>query len=376
MNPIVEQIQEYLQHDDFDLANRRILDAVADTADNKLIDTALQCSAILHDEDYEHSEKIIRYTEQIGVVIEALKQRPVLESTPKVLALVKEIEKQYTASSFKLYPISFKIHTGKIIGVVGENGNGKTTLLGCLSGMLSITAGSIIYKDIAQSGYYAVKHKVAFIPQRIPEWYGLLKDNLNFSASIAGLFDAENIRNVNFMMERLGLTKYAHLTWSQISSGYRTRFEIARVLLQKPQLLILDEPLANLDIKAQQTLLMDLKFMTKSQNQPIGVVLSSQQLHEVEKVADTMFFIKNGKCIHQSDSSTNSVDAVLEIESKVSREALEQALQGNATIQFNGGIFTLTSSMLSTKEMLMILMENNIEINYSRDITHSTKRYF
>lgn len=376
MNPSLTQIIEYLQHDDLDLANRRILDAVAETGDSKLIDTAIHCSAILHDDDYAESEKITRYTKEIGVLIEALKMKPVLALTPKALAIVKEIEKQYTASSFKLHPISFKIHTGEIIGVVGENGNGKTTLLGCLSGMLSITGGSIIYKDIPQSGYYAVKHKVAFIPQRIPEWYGMLKDNLHFSASIAGVYDAENNRNVNFMMERLGLTKYAHLTWSQISSGYRTRFEIARVLLQKPHLLILDEPLANLDIKAQQTLLMDLKFMTKSQNQPMGVVLSSQQLHEVEKVADTMFLIKNGKCIHQSDTSTDGNDAVLEIETNVSREVLLQALQDNATIQFNGGIFTLSSTVLSAKEMLMVLMQNNIEINYSRDITHSTKRYF
>src|SRR5690606_22151851 len=123
-----------------------------------------------------------------------------------------------------------------------------------------------------------------FIPQRIPKWYGLLKDNLHFSAAIAGLTGAENELMVDFMLERLNLTQYALLTWEQISSGYRTRFELARILLQKPQLLILDEPLANLDINAQQTILNDLRFITKSAYNPMGILLSSQQLHEVEKV--------------------------------------------------------------------------------------------
>ena len=149
--------------------------------------------------------------------------------------------------------------------------------------------------NIQKPDSYAIKNHIAFIPQRIPKWYGLLKDNLHFSASIAGIYGAKNNLMVNFMLERLNLSSYAHLTWNQISSGYRTRFEIARILLQKPRLLILDEPLANLDINAQQTILTDLIFMAKGAHNPMGIILSSQQLHEVEKVADTVIFITGTK---------------------------------------------------------------------------------
>ena len=205
--------------------------------------------------------------------------------------------------------------TGDILGVVGENGNGKTTLLRCLAGQLALDSGSVHHTQIKEPGYYAIKHQVAFIPQRIPRWYGLLKDNLHFSAAIADVHDEENDLMVDFMLERLGLGSYANYTWNQISSGYRTRFEIARVLLQKPSLLILDEPLANLDINAQQTILTDLRFMAKSIKHPMGVVLSSQQLHEVEKIADNVLFIKRGSCMFQTKERTGTTRSyILELE--------------------------------------------------------------
>lgn len=135
----------------------------------------------------------------------------------------------------------------------------------CLAGQLERSSGVLSYFGIdKENELFDIKHRVAFIPQRIPRWYGLLKDNLHFSAAISGIHGKENDRMVQFMLERMNLTKYAQLTWDRISSGYRTRFEIARILLQKPNLLILDEPLANLDIHAQQTLLSDLRFLVKS----------------------------------------------------------------------------------------------------------------
>src|SRR4030095_7378138 len=117
--------------------------------------------------------------------------------------------------------------------------------------------------------YYAIRNHIAFIPQRIPRWYGQLRDNLHFSASITGLTGEQNMLMVDFMLERFNLSSFSHLNWNQISSGYRTRFEIARILLQRPRLLILDEPLANLDINAQQTILTDLKYMAKSVYNPM-----------------------------------------------------------------------------------------------------------
>ena len=288
-----------------------------------------------------------------------------------------QIKKQYSKGNFSLHALSTSIKPGEIIGIVGENGNGKTTLLRSLARELSIDDGLLQFDMLNNPDDFTIKHHVAFIPQRIPKWYGLLKDNLHFSASLSGIKGSENDLMVNFMLERLNLTKFANLTWNQISSGYRTRFEIARVLLQKPQLLILDEPLANLDIAAQQTILTDLQFLAKSTYNPMGIVLSSQQLHEVEKVADDILFLKQGKLLYQSKNAESSKEFVIEVETPSPKEKLQQCFTNEEVqIGFNGGFYTLQSTSLSHIQMLELLIQNSIEINYFRNISNSTKRFF
>jgi ABC-2 type transport system ATP-binding protein len=271
-----------------------------------------------------------------------------------------------------------EINTTDVLGVVGENGNGKTTLLRCLAGQLAIDSGAIEYSKIPEADLFEIKNHVAFIPQRIPKWHGLLKDNLHFSASLAGIHGEQNELMVDFMLERLNLTPYAHLTWDKISSGYRTRFEIARVLLFKPGLLILDEPLANLDINAQQTILTDLRYLAKSSYHPLGIILSSQQLHEVEKVADTVMFIKKGQCLFRTgETNVDQTVAVIELETTISRELLVESFQSSEVqVQFNGGFYTLSSPEISAQELIKLVLSKNIPVTYFRDITFSTKRYF
>jgi ABC-2 type transport system ATP-binding protein len=287
-----------------------------------------------------------------------------------------EIGKTYGSGNFSLKPISLQVKTGDVLGIVGENGNGKTTLLRCMAGQLALDSGELHFPQLQNPDHYEIKHQLAFIPQRIPKWYGQLKDNLHFSAAISGVKGEENTVMVDFMLERLDLTPYAHLTWNQISSGYRTRFEIARILLQKPKLLILDEPLANLDINAQQSILTDLRFMAKSVHNPMGILLSSQQLHEVEKIADTVLLIKKGSCLFRTgEQEKTATTFVIELETTVNRDQLLTVLAAQGELQFNGGFYTINSATLPAQEILTKLVTAGVPISYFRDITHSTKRF-
>lgn len=295
----------------------------------------------------------------------------------KLLIVAETISKTYSRSQFSLRAVSLRVNSGDILGVVGENGHGKTTLLRCLAGQLAIDGGELHYPQLRQADQYAIRHHIAFIPQRIPRWYGQLKDNLHFSAAIAGITGAHNRMMVDFMLERLNLTPYAELNWDQISSGYRTRFEIARILLQRPSLLILDEPLANLDINAQQTILTDLRYMAKSVYQPMGIILSSQQLHEVEKIADTVMFIRNGNCLFSTADPEPEAGFVMELETTAGRDELAAVLgAGIDSMSFNGGFYTIRSASVPVKEMLARLVQHRVQISYFRDITRSTKRFF
>lgn len=376
----VEEIRTFIEYKDFDLARRRLLDACLDTRKESLIQQSINFSKLVDNKAEQNSanfsDKFQDGAEQILQQFSSLSSS-VIHTNEQVISANK-ISKSYTVGGFNLQALSLKAYTNKIIGVVGENGHGKTTLLRCLAGQLQINEGSIDYYFDPKPDYFSIKQKVAFIPQRIPKWYGKLKDNLHFSASITGNYSKENNLMVDFMLERLSLTSYANLTWSQISSGYRTRFEIARVLLQKPTLLILDEPLANLDINAQQTMLIDFKYLAKSIYYPLSIILSSQQLHEVEKVADEILFIKNGNSIFQTTCSNNVThkEVVIEIETNANRDTILQILENNVQVSYNGGYYTITSNQLTANVIMEKLLAQQIAITYFRDITNSTKRLF
>lgn len=373
------EISSYLQHHDYSLAVRRMLDMSLDIGDKELVKETINWSHDFHKTAKEKTEPAAIFFEKAELLLsKAVVKAPLYALKKERLITATGISKQYNTGHFSLKPVNLEIGSGNIIGIVGENGNGKTTLLRMLGGQLALDAGNIKYHFISEPTAYNIKGRIAFIPQRIPRWYGQLKDNLHFSAAISGVKGEENDLIVAFMLERFNLSHYAHLNWNQISSGYRTRFEIARILLQKPDLLILDEPLANLDINAQQTILTDLKFMAKSAYHPMGVLLSSQQLHEVEKVADSVLFIRNGECLFQTNKDNRETNSILlELETSSDRDSILNVL-GNETVhvQFNGNYFTITSATYTTQEVLNKLVQANIPVTYFRDITYSTKRFF
>ena len=376
----IEEIKSFLSHGDVSLATRRMLDLALDTANEDLIRQTITWSKKFRKPANEQEESSLPdsfYVEARLLLDQLALVQGNFSHSSQPLLQAHHITKTYSKGNFSLQPISLALNTGDIIGVVGENGNGKTTLLRCLSAQLALDNGSITYTQLKQPDNYAIKHHLAFIPQRIPRWYGLLKDNLHFSASLSGITGRQNELMVDFMLERLNLSPYANLTWNQISSGYRTRFEIARILLQKPSLLILDEPLANLDIKAQQTILTDLRYMAKSVYHPMGIMLSSQQLHEVEKIADTVLFIRSGKCLYRTGETEAVQNAVLEVETTAGRERLMEVLgPEHVQVHFNGGYYTIASADLAVSEMIEKMVTNGIPLTYFRDITHSTKRFF
>jgi len=374
------EIAAHLQHNDTSLAVRRMLDLTLEIGDQDLMKEAIQWSKAFHAEMKQHPDK--QPSESFYAKAESLlskTQQAEQHIPPSDLTLLEaqNISKTYSKGNFSLHPISLSVKGGDILGIVGENGHGKTTLLRCVAGQLSLDRGNLDYKLLSHPDFYDIRHHVAFIPQRIPRWYGRLKDNLHFSAAIYGIRGEQNELMVDFMLERFNLSGYQDLNWNQISSGYRTRFEIARILLQRPRILILDEPLANLDINAQQTILTDFRYMAKSVAHPMGVLLSSQQLHEVEKIADSVLLIKNGHCIYQvKKGSSEKQSFALEIETTSSRESLQQILGTHVNIQFNGGFYTITSDTQAVQEIIGLLVNRQIPITYFRDITYSTKRYF
>ncbi|MBC7864324.1 MAG: ABC transporter ATP-binding protein [Bacteroidia bacterium] len=296
------------------------------------------------------------------------------------------ISKRYTSggSPFYLQPVDIHLRIGELTGVVGENGNGKTTLLRVIAGELSSDSGTMDFPllGVRSTNWYGIKNQIAFIPQRLSRWRGSLIDNLRFYASIHGITGEENEKQVNYILNRLGLNRYRNLKWSEISSGYRLRFELAKMLMWRPKLLILDEPLANLDINAQQLLLQDLKYIAKSIKHPLSIILSSQNLHEVESVSDNIIFIKRGQTLYsgsQKQFGTERLVNNFELAGKFTREELIKAVTSipGIKVEDSGTVFMIACPVeFSAEEFLNTLLLNGMKISYFRDISLSTRKLF
>jgi ABC-2 type transport system ATP-binding protein len=210
-------------------------------------------------------------------------------------------------------------------------------------------------------------------------------ENLQFTASSYGYKPEENELIIELIIARLGLRKFRNHSWKSLSSGYKMRFELARMLLRKPKILLIDEPLANLDILAQQTVLEDFKAIAKSPFRPIGIVLSSQQLYEVEKTSDQVIFLKHGKQknLHEKSVSENEIPIenylVIEFESEWSQSQLGETFGklDLVSLQFNGGTYIVSfKESVTVYDFMNLLVSEKIPVQYFRNISNSTRRFF
>ncbi|WP_298119007.1 ATP-binding cassette domain-containing protein [Flavobacterium sp.] len=377
-----QELQDFLKFEDFSILTKRIIDLTLDTED------------IIH---YKKTNEFLVWLDQNETNVEAKKEkyRAILtdlhsslstKSIPekKLLVSTSGLVKSYGTSSFGLGPIEMELHQGEILGLVGENGNGKTTLLRSLCGELYASSGKINY-HFKSNDDYDLRTKLVYIPQRTDSWYGSMFENLQFTATCYGYKPEENELIVELIIARLGLRKFRNHSWKSLSSGYKMRFELARMLLRKPEILLIDEPLANLDILAQQTVLEDFKAIAKSPFRPIGIVLSSQQLYEVEKTSDQVIFLKHGKQknLHEKISVENETvvenNLVIEFESEWNQSKLGEVFSklNMISLQFNGGTYIINfPENITVYDFMKLAIEQQIPLQYFRNISKSTRRFF
>lgn len=370
-----QQVKELLDFKDYYKVIKRVIDFTLDTESKVFYEkTNTFLNWLDHNENDDAQKK-----EKLSILLNELYTFLSSKTTHEHqnIISVKNLVKQY--SSFTLGPIDLEIKTGEIIGLVGENGNGKTTLLRSLCGELHPTSGSISY-NFKYEDAFDLRTKLVYIAQRTETWRGSMYENLEFTASCYGYRPEENNLIVDLVITRLGLRKFRDHSWNNLSSGYKMRFELARMLLRKPKILLIDEPLANLDILAQQTILDDFRNIANSPFRPIAIVLSSQQLYEVEKTSNQVVFLKNGSQKNLTIASENEEKhLVIEFESTQSLSELKVVFQhlNLQSIEQNGGTLIATfSENITVMDFMKTIINQNVTISYMRNISNSTRRFF
>jgi ABC-2 type transport system ATP-binding protein len=365
-----------IHHGNLQYGFRAFIDCILDTNNPEWYQ---QCISLVEEREQKSISEDDFYARIISY-LQQLEERSTAISGENTLLEAANISRSYGAGKFALKNVSIKINAGEVIGLVGENGNGKTTLLRILAQELHYDQGSL-FVSVPEEAQYDKRTQLIYIPQRTPTWYGSLYDNLKFTAANYGIKGSLNQLLVDMMIIRFGLWEYRKLNWSELSSGYKMRFELARTFLRKPKILLLDEPLGNLDVKSQQIILEDLKGLAQSPTNPIGIVLSSQQLFEVEKIADKILFLRKGEPEYYSEKEQKQEISftILELESSATLEQVQSVFSKypHLKISFNGGIYTLQLEEKNAfKTLLKELADSEIEIIYLRDISHSTRRFF
>lgn len=229
--------------------------------------------------------------------------------------------------------INLEFYKHKFYGLIGPNGSGKTTLIKNLTRSLNTPYNSIFFKNKELNNYSTkeLSQLISYVPQ---------STDIEFEFSVMDIvmmgrsphlrrFQTENKNDINIVEEAMKITNITHLkskNISQVSGGERQRVIIARALAQQTELIILDEPVSQLDIQHQVEILDILKLLVSKKN--ITVILSLHDLNIASEYCDELILMKNGEVFEVGDVesiiTTNNIDKVYGLSTLIIKNPLSQ----------------------------------------------------
>ena len=231
--------------------------------------------------------------------------------------IIHELEHRYEDGSagekVALHDVNIKIEQGEMIGLIGHTGSGKSTLIQHLNGLLKPTSGAVFYdgKDINDSDFSKKKlrSKVGLVFQ-YPEYQlfeSTVIDDVKFGPKNIGMDSLKIDMNSFQALKQVGIGEdLLDVSPLELSGGQKRRVAIAGVLAMEPEVLILDEPTAGLDVEARNEIL-DLLREYIAQDEKRTILITSHISTDLESLCDDIYLIHDGKIILHEDT-----DVILE----------------------------------------------------------------
>lgn len=239
---------------------------------------------------------------------------------------VSDLGKSY-GSTKAVRNISFSVGKGEIVGLLGVNGAGKTTTINMILGVLEPSFGTILIEgvDISKQRSLALEHtNFAAVYAQLPGNL-TVEQNLRVFGMLYGLKNLD--RRISQVIADFSLEKFRDMKSGVLSSGEQTRLSLAKAMLNKPRLLLLDEPTASLDPSNASEIRKRIRKLATSSN--MGILWTSHNMYEVEEVCDRVLIMSKGKILLSGDPKTlpklHKKNSMEELFIAVAREKLEAA---------------------------------------------------
>jgi ABC-2 type transport system ATP-binding protein len=220
--------------------------------------------------------------------------------------------------------VSFSVSPGEIVGLLGPNGAGKTTTINMILGVLEPTAGRIVIEGVD----LRADRSAALARTNFAAVYAPLPGNLTVEQNLRVFAKLYDIGQGDERIERLltiyDLAKYRRTKAGVLSSGEQTRLSLAKAMLNKPRLLLLDEPTASIDPSAARDIRAGIAGLVEGGH--CGVLWTSHNMFEVEAVCDRVLFLSRGRIVLAGDPkrlpSEHGVETLDDLFVTVAHEAL------------------------------------------------------
>ena len=215
----------------------------------------------------------------------------------KTAIQIKGLKKSYNNTP-ALKGVDIEISKGEFFGLLGPNGAGKTTTINILTGLVFKDAGTclVFEKDIVKD-YRYTRSKIGIAAQELSvDWFFTIEKLLYFQAGYYGISTKKAKTKVDELLERLGLDKKRSSRLRQLSGGMKRRFQIAKALVHDPDILILDEPTAGVDVELRHDLWKYLKELHKKGK---TILLTTHYIEEAELLCDNVAIIDEGTILKE-----------------------------------------------------------------------------
>ena len=215
---------------------------------------------------------------------------------PSHALLIEDLVKRYKGGLLALDHISLKVKRGDFYALLGPNGAGKSTTIGIICSLINKTSGRVqVYGHDIDQDFAAAKRMIGLVPQEFNfNSFEPINEIISNQAGYYGISPTLAKERTEYTLEKLGLWQKRKNTPRELSGGMKRRLMIARALVHEPQLLILDEPTAGVDIEIRRSiweLLQELNAEGRS------IILTTHYLEEAEYLCKNVGIINQGKII-------------------------------------------------------------------------------